>query len=150
MSDKIIEAILSNMTPEQKVNLLKSLTTSLEAYGLNTEQPKETLVEQKKEEAVSSSPRRKVNEDFTVAINSNELNRGRVPVRAKKNQWVDEGENRDPDFNAEKFERMGRAARNRSKVKKKNIECHVCGRSFEVNPNLVYGEYIRCNRCTGR
>jgi hypothetical protein len=147
MSDQIIEAILSKMTPEQKADLLKSLAGSLEAYGLNEEQPKK---EEAVKETVSLSPRRRVNEDFTVTISSNELDRGRVPVRAKKNQWVDEGENRDPDFNAEKFERMGKAARNRSKVKKRSIECHVCGRSFDVNPNLVYGEYIRCNRCTGR
>jgi hypothetical protein len=147
MSDQIIEAILSKMTPEQKADLLKSLAGSLEAYGLNEEQPKK---EEAVKETVSLSPRRRVNEDFTVTISNNELDRGRVPVRAKKNQWVDEGENRDPDFNAEKFERMGKAARNRSKVKKRSIECHVCGRSFDVNPNLVYGEYIRCNRCTGR
>lgn len=147
MSDKIIEAILSKMTPEQKADLLKSLAGSLEAYGLNEEQPKK---EEAVKEAVSLSPRRRVNEDFTVAISTNELDRGRVPVRAKKNQWVDEGENRDPDFDAEKFERMGKAARNRSKIKKKTIECHVCGRSFDVNPSLIYGEYVRCNRCTGR
>ena len=87
--------------------------------------------------------------DLTKSVSYSTQTNTKV-VSAKSDEWVDTGEDRDPDFNPEKYERMGKTARNRGKVKKRTIECHVCGRSFQVNPSLVHGEYVRCNRCTGR
>lgn len=142
MSDDIVKALLNTMTDEQKAELLNSLAGSLKKDESAEPEPKQ-------EETVSSTPRSNVTEDFRV-INNNQLEKGKSPVRARKNQWVDEGEDRDPDFDPAKFERMGKTARNRGKAKKRTIECHVCGRSFSVNPAYVYGENIRCNRCTGR
>ncbi len=139
MSDDIVKTLLESLTDEQKAQLVQGLLKSNE----NEEVP--VL----KEEAVSSKPRSNVTEDFKV-VKNDKLEKRKTPVRAKKNQWVDEGEDRDPDFDPAKFERMGRASRNRGKVKKRTVECHVCGRDFQVNPALVHGEYFRCNRCTGR
>ena len=139
MSDDIIQKLLESLTPDQKANLIDSLLSS----NVKSDEP------ETKEESVSSKPQTKVNEDFTVT-RDNELSRGKTPVRARRNQWVDDGEDRDPDFDPVKFEKMGRTARNRGKAKKKNVECHVCGKTFSINENLVYGEYMRCNRCTGR
>ena len=139
MSDDIIQKLLESLTPDQKANLINSLLSS----NVKSDEP------ETKEESVSSEPQTKVNEDFTVT-RDNELSRGKTPVRARRNQWVDDGEDRDPDFDPVKFEKMGRTARNRGKTKKKNVECHVCGKTFSMNENLVYGEYMRCNRCTGR
>lgn len=146
------EEFINNLSPEQ----MQLLQAALDKAGSKPaakipvrELPSRSQTSQ--EETVSSkSPRRRVNEDFTVIRNEDSLDQRKVPVRAKKNQWMDTGEDRDPDFDPAKFERMGRASRNRDKVKKQNLECHVCGRSFQVNSNLVYGEFIRCNRCTGR
>jgi|TARA_B100000085_G_scaffold284494_1_gene317749 hypothetical protein len=142
MSDDVIKALLNTMTDEQKAELLNSLAGSLK---------KDTDAEPapKQEETVSSTPRSNVTEDFRV-VRDNDLDKRKTPVRARKNQWVDDGENRDPDFDPQKFERMGKTSRNRGKVKKRTVECHVCGRDFQVNPALVHGEYFRCNRCTGR
>lgn len=81
--------------------------------------------------------------------NSNLTNR-KTEVRAKQNKWRDNGEARDPNFNPEDFERIGRTPRTRQAPKKMELECHVCGKTFSVDKNLVYGEYVRCNRCTGR
>lgn len=139
MSDDIVKTLLESLTDEQKAQLVQGLLKSNE----NEEVP--VL----KEEAVSSKPRSNVTEDFKV-VKNDKLEKRKTPVRAKKNQWVDEGEDRDPDFDPAKFERMGRASRNRGKAKKRTVECHVCGRDFQVNPALVHGEYFRCNRCTGR
>lgn len=139
MSDDIIQKLIESLTPDQKANLIDSLLSS----NVKSDEP------ETKEESVSSKPQTKVNEDFTVT-RDNELSRGKTPVRARRNQWVDDGEDRDPDFDPVKFEKMGRTARNRGKAKKKNVECHVCGKTFSINENLVYGEYMRCNRCTGR
>ena len=142
MSDDIVKTLLESLTDEQKAQLVQGLLKS----NQNNEVP---TLKTETEETVSSKPRSNVTEDFRV-VQNDKLDKRKTPVRARKNQWVDEGEDRDPEFDPAKFERMGKAARNRSKVRKKNIECHVCGRSFAVNPAYIYGENIRCNRCTGR
>jgi len=146
------EDFIRNLSPEQ-VELLR---VALNNEG-NKPTPKVPVVSPPtrnksiQEEVVSSKPsRRRVNEDFTVIRNEDSLDQRKVPVRAKKNQWSDTGEDRDPNFDPAKFERMGKVARNRQRAKKETVECHVCGRTFQVNPSLVYGEFVRCNRCTGR
>lgn len=145
MSDKIIEAILKNMTPEQKADLLKSLAGSLEAYGLNEKKPVEQkTIQQQKKTNVNN-----VSENFIVNRELKERN-GRNPVRARKNLWQDSGENRDLDFDPERYEKMGKAARNRKKPQKVEVECSVCGRAFMVDEQHVFGEYHRCNRCVRR
>ena len=140
MSDAIVKALLDALTPEQKEALVKSLVEDRQA---------EKQEEQKQEEVVSSTPpRRRVSEDFTVKRDENLDNR-KTPVRARKSEWVDDGEAKDTSFDYEKFEKM-KTPRRRGKPKKRDVECHVCGRTFTMNEGLIYGEYVRCNRCTGR
>jgi len=137
MSSEVMQAFLDSLTDDQKakLNQLNELSKPI----IN------------KEEAVSSSkPRVQVNEDFTVVRGENYSDKRKTQVKAKNNQWSDTGEDRDPNFDAAKFERMGKAIRNRERTKKQSVDCHVCGRSIELNSNLVYGEFIRCNRCTGK
>ena len=140
MSDDLVKKLLESLTPDQKASLVDSL--------LNDNVKRD--VPEMKEEAPPSNPSSNVNEDFTVTRGDDFLEKRKTPVRANKNQWVDDGEDRDPDFDPAKFERMGKTSRNRGKAKKRTLECHVCGKTFSMNANLVHGEYIRCNRCTGR
>jgi len=84
-----------------------------------------------------------VNENFFVTRQGEE-SRGKSPVRARKNQWQDEGEFRDVET-----PKGDRTPRNREKSKKVEVECHVCGRAFQVDPRYIYGDYQRCNRCVG-
>ena len=146
MSDDIVKTLLESLTDEQKAQLVQGLMSNMN-QTVSRPPARETEIEQ--EETVSSKPRSNVTEDFRV-VQNDKLEKRKTPVRARKNQWVDEGEDRDPDFDPAKFERMGKTARNRGKTKKKTVECHVCGRTFSVNPAYVYGENFRCNRCTGR
>ena len=140
MSDAIVKALLDALTPEQKQALVNSLIGDRQV---------EKQEEPKQEETVSSTPpRRRVNEDFTVQRDENLDNR-KTPVRARKSEWVDDGEAKDTNFDYAKFEKM-KTPRRRGKPKKRTVECHVCGRAFTMNEGLIYGEYIRCNRCTGR
>lgn len=44
----------------------------------------------------------------------------------------------------------GLAARNRPTPKIVEMECHVCHKKFTINENIVYGEFVRCNRCSGK
>tara|TARA_B100002019_G_scaffold33579_1_gene27640 strand:- start:11048 stop:11470 length:423 start_codon:yes stop_codon:yes gene_type:complete len=140
MSDDLVKKLLESLTPDQKASLVDSL--------LNDNVKRD--VPEVKEETPPSNPSSNVNEDFTVTRGDDFLEKRKTPVRASKNQWVDNGEDRDPDFDPVKFERMGKTSRNRGKAKKRTLECHVCGKTFSMNANLVHGEYIRCNRCTGR
>ena len=131
MSDDVIKALLDVMTPEQKAELLGKLQQQ-------TETPKST------EEAVSSNIKRNtVTEDFKVV--REQTASGKTPVKFKKNNWQDNGEFKDVETPEVK-----RTPRKRNAPTKKKVECHVCGKEFTMNANLVYGEFIRCNRCTGR
>lgn len=147
MSDPLVKALLDAMTPEQKQELVASLLD-----GAKAAEPEVTIPLQREE--VQELGRKKqpavvVNEDFTVTRN-NDIETRKQPVRAKKNQWVDTGEDRDEGFDPELFEKMGKAARSRPKYKKATVDCHVCGKTFKIDPDSIYGEFIRCDRCTGR
>lgn len=143
MSDQIVKALIESLTPEQKEELIKGILSS----NVKQDDPPartENKTETKSERSVV------VNEDFIVTRNEEPSNNKRkTPVRARRNQWADEGEHSDPSFDPEKFEKT-KTPRRRSKPSKKDVECHVCGKTFSMNANLVYGEYVRCNRCTGR
>lgn len=144
MSDDIVQKLLESLTPEQKDQLVQGLLNS------NVKGDVPQLDKKSFEEKQTPKSRSNVNEDFTVERGKDVLEKRKTVVRAKRNQWTDNGEDRDMDFDPQKFERMGRTSRNRGKAKKKTLECHVCGKTFSMNANLVHGEYIRCNRCTGR
>jgi DNA-directed RNA polymerase subunit RPC12/RpoP len=126
--------LIKNLTTEQKQALLDQLMSSLSQA--TTEEPKETK---------QDVPVKTVNEDFSVSVSNNDMKR-RTPVRARKNQWAD---NEDLLRDIETPETK-RTPRNRKKHSKKTVECHVCGKEFQLNANLVFGEYHRCNRCGGK
>ena len=87
-----------------------------------------------------------VDEDFRVAQPSRLPSNGRrEPVTAKDNTWSDNGEFRDVET-----PEITKTPRNRSAPKMKTVKCHVCGKSNKINANLVYGEFYRCDRCTGK
>jgi hypothetical protein len=111
---------------------------------LSTEQ-KEALLNALQKNDTPPEPESKVQNDFTVSSTRNSNNRRKEPVKARKNEWVDTGEFRDIET-----EYGERTPRNRKPSKKVDVECSVCGRSFKTDPKYVYGEYHRCNRCTGR
>lgn len=146
---------VNSLSDEQKQKLMQGLMEASEKPPVKIKardlpSRKSRLEDQEQEETVSSTPKSNVTEDFKVIRNEEDLSKGRTAVRAKKNSWSDKGEGRDPDFNPETFEAMGRTQRREKGPAKKNVDCAVCGRSFKINASLAYGEYIRCNRCTGR
>ena len=141
MSDDVLSTVLGMLTKEQKEELVAKLITDV--GNLQTEEQKEEVINP------VSSPR-KVNEDFTVTNSKSVLNTGKQAVKAKGNTWTDTGEKRDPDYDASKFEAMGRKARpTESRIKKITKQCCVCNKSFEIAAGLVYGKFYRCDRCTG-
>ena len=141
MSDDIVKTLLESLTQEQKDELVQSLLNS----NVKSDEPQ--TAPHNKEEKKEETPTTRVKEDFTVV--NNNLEQRKSVVKARKNNWVDEGEFRDDEVDYEKFEKM-KTPRRRGKPKKKQVECHVCGKTFAINESLIYGEFVRCNRCTGR
>lgn len=126
MSD--LERILSNLSNEEKEKLVSFIQESI-----------------KPSQNTPSTPSTKVEENFTVSKVENHSGRRKEPVKARENKWKDEGEFRDVE--TPNFEKT---PRRRQPPKKVNVECSVCGKSFKADSRFVYGEYHRCNRCTGR
>ena len=137
------------MNPEDMVKFIKSLNgeqkkqfesifkTVGETMGVQTT-GEESL------EINPSEPEPTVTEDFKVTRPDTSKNR-KTPVKFKKNKWKDTGEF--GDVETPNFEKTPRKS---GKPNKRQVECHVCGREFSINENLIYGEFHRCNRCTGR
>jgi hypothetical protein len=139
----MMEDFLKSLSPEQKQKMIQMLMddTPEESEFTSSSSPDD-------DSAVHSDPPEnkvvtRVNDDFTVSRKGQK--NGRQAVRARKNRWVDDGTEH-MDIETPEFKRT---ARNRSKPKKKRVECHVCGKTFSVNPALAFGEYHRCNKCTG-
>ena len=130
--------LLKNLTSEQKQALLEQLMSSLSEVS-EKQEPREEVV----------SSRSEVTEDFRVTKTQSQIERGKTPVRARKNSWKDDG-----SFKLEGEDEWSsnrkRTARSRSKAKKVEVECSVCGKTYMEHPSLIYGEYHRCNRCGRR
>lgn len=122
---------LDMLTKEQKLALLKALQEDSITVS--------SVPEDVKKESISH-----INDSFIVDKNKTN-NRRKEPVKGRKNQWVDEGEDRhiETKYGA-------RTPRTREPSKKIDVDCAVCGKSFKTDPKYVYGDYPRCNRCTGR
>ena len=147
MKDDIVKTLLESLTPDQKDQLVKGLLNSNVKGDVPTPSQSSGDEEQDSEEAVSSNPHSVVNEDFSVTREN--VEGSKTVVKFTRNKWVDKGEHREEPVDYEKFEKT-KTPRRRGKPSKKKVECHVCGKTFSINESLIYGEYIRCNRCTGR
>ena len=91
-------------------------------------------------------------QDFSTSHNKNKSVGGkygrRESIQVMDNQFVDDGTeakdkaNITPDVDP--------VPRNRKPAKFFNLECHACGKSFEVSASIARaGEYYRCDRCVG-
>ena len=126
MSDDNID--IDDLTDDQKNELLKQLLSKNESIS-----------------ADKAAVPAKVNDDFSVTRTKH--NREDRAVRAGKNQWRDTGFDHTDDDNVTPDYKP--VARKRKPPKKSRVECHVCGKSFNVDPRSVFGEFHRCNRCSG-
>jgi|SRR6056300_1466690 len=131
--------LLNNLTIEQKQALLDQLMNSLAENKLSEPKQQEVTVEEPTKTTDDKN-------DFTMHKNNSKPKGRREPVKFKKNAWQDDG----LEFSDMETPQIKRTPRNRKKPQKASVECHVCGREFQMNSSLVYGEYHRCNRCGGR
>lgn len=143
MTGDIIKALLESLTDEQKQEIIENISSQLSIKDI-----KPKLEEDKQLVKETDLDSTESKEDFTMSKHSKKLQRGKEPVKFKKNQWVDDGEFQ-LEGEKEWSESRRKTDRRRPKAKKVELECSVCGRSFMSHPAHVYGEYHRCNRCGG-
>jgi DNA-directed RNA polymerase subunit RPC12/RpoP len=129
--------LLKNLTDEQKQALLEQLMASL------SEPKQEEVAVEEPEEPEETTDNKS---DFTMHKNNSKPKGRREAVKFKKNTWQDDG----IEFPDVETPKVKRTPRNRKGPQKVSVECHVCGREFQINSSLVYGEYQRCNRCGGK
>jgi len=137
MSVDILKALFESLSPEEKQEILSQLLDK---------NPLEDIPAHPK--AVIDKPKTRgsaVNEDFSVTPPGDQRGH-RTPVKAKSNQWTDEGENRDENFDPTKYEKV---ARSRPAPDVVEVECHVCKKSFIAHGSTLFGSFPRCGRCIG-
>ena len=143
-----MDDFIQTLSSEQREALLKALVgdhvkKTVDSIAADDDLGSD-LEEVLSEEPTKSKP---TVEDFAMHKKNDSVlgkNRCREAVKAQANTWTDTGEHKDvstPD--------TARTPRNRAAPKKKKVRCHVCGKDFTINANLVYGEYYRCDRCIG-
>jgi hypothetical protein len=142
-----LDTFFLSLSEEQKMALVKVLTTSGSPEPEVAKTPTEAVQTQTKAPTAKRKRSTVVNEDFTVTRENSVGTK--APVRAKANQWKDTGEAKEEDFDPKHFEEMGMAPRDRPEKVMVEKSCHVCQRSFTMDPDIVYGEFARCNRCIG-
>lgn len=119
-----IEDFVKTLTDKQKAELIAALNSK---EGVNSNLQKEEIN----------------SEDFTMTRNTSSKNK-REKVKAKKNTWIDTGEDRHIVTPEKPL-----TPRTRKPPAKKNVQCSVCGKKYSINASLVYGEYYRCDNCIG-
>jgi hypothetical protein len=126
MTSEHYEDFVGSLTPEQLDSLKGALLKENEKNKKEAEEPMDTI-----------------SEDFKVKRDP--AKKSRAPVQAKENTWSDNGESK--EIETPEFEKT---PRNRPKPKVRVVNCHVCGKSNKISPELVYGEFYRCDKCIGR
>lgn len=132
-----MDEFIRTLSEEQKQALLKALSGG--DFKPEVSEDTEDSARWLHEEPVSKA----VDGDFSMKKN---IKPRRSIVQAGKNTWVDEGDCRGKEVETPDIKPIPRT---RKPPTKKDVSCHVCGKKFQVNPSLIFGEFYRCDRCTG-
>jgi hypothetical protein len=128
-----LKSLVESLTIKEREELLTILSDSISTWTTMPPHIKEMLEGDDSEDK----------QDFVMNKSSSNT-RSRQAVKAGNNTWVDTGESREietPEIN--------KTPRNRKPPQKKSVRCHICGKERKVNAALIYGEYYRCDSCTG-
>lgn len=125
-----LKSFVESLTEKEKIELMDLLSVNKLS---STQQPEPT-----EEDFLNKN-----NPEFTMNQGTSNKARRSV-VKAGNNTWSDEGEDRHIETPSTKI-----TPRNRKPPKKKTVTCSSCGKKYNINSSLVYGEYYRCEKCTG-
>lgn len=147
INNNILRAVLESMSKEQKEQLIAELIAEVGSL-----QPEKQIPERKIEgeriicdEPVYDDIQPLKKMDFSTDW-GNSVD-GKRPVRAQENTWSDTGEERDEEYDPSQYQKVPRSRPN-AKTKIVEKTCSVCNKKFDIDSSLVYGQFVRCNRCT--
>lgn len=132
---------VNTLTDEQRAALLKALTG--DDFKPEVREPETSPSDSSRwqhEEPVSEA----VDGPADFTMDKGRAGKSRTPIVARENTWKDTGEHSDIST-----PEVTRTPRNRPPPRKKEVRCHSCGKTFSVNPSVMFGEYYRCDRCIG-
>ena len=146
--DKIKEGILSN-DMEQVIQGFKLLTgEEIRPEGRKPEggKPEEPIAEKAVQSPVQM---RSKDLDFSTKLEEDTNHGKREPVKAQKNQFVDDGTealvSEDPELKTPSVPLTER----RPPANLVEVVCHVCGEKEEINAKYKVGQFHRCGKCVG-
>ena len=101
------------------------------------------------EPAPAPMPARSKDLDFSTKLEEGADHGKREPVKAKKNQFVDDGTealvSEDPELKTPDVALTER----RPPPNLVEVVCHVCGATEEINKKYKAGQFHRCGKCVG-
>lgn len=148
IDNNILRAVLDSMSKEQKEQLIAELIAEV-----GNLQPDDLQIPERKievERTMCDEPvvyQAQPSQKNSFATDWGKNIEGKSPVRAKANTWTDTGEERDSNFDPSLFKATPRSRPN-AKTKRVEKTCSVCNKTFTIDSSLVYGQFIRCDRCT--
>ena len=125
-----LKSFVDSLTEKEKAELMELLDGDKKSIAFQSEPTEEDFLN-------------KNNPEFTMNKETSNKVRRSV-VKAGNNTWSDEGEDRHIETPPTKI-----TPRNRRPPQKKTVTCSSCGKKYNINSSLVYGEYYRCEKCTG-
>jgi hypothetical protein len=139
--DKIRKGILSN-DMEQVTQGFKLLTGE-------EIRPEEGKPEEPNTEKAVQSPVQMRSKDLDFSTTEEPDESKREPVKAKKNQFVDDGTealvSEDPELKTPEIALTER----RPPANLVEVVCHVCGTTEQINKKYKVGQFHRCGKCVG-
>lgn len=146
-----LEALVVTLTDEQKAQLMAVLQASTKQEVVVENEPLIIRGTMSPEEVVKQEiqtvPRAIDSKNCTAPTRRGGNPKARVPVKAKKNTWVDDGEDAKdvitPDY-------IPSDRSKRPPPKKATFTCSVCNKPFVEEVSLIFGDFPKCNRCGTR
>ena len=141
-----VRSLINAMSKHQKEQLIAELISevgNLQPEISNTEPAQAAVVAEP-----ASNEEFETSQSSGFSTNWGKNIEGKRAVRAQSNTWVDNGEDRDDGYNPDNYKKVPRQRQDSRNVLVEKT-CSCCNKRFKVNPSLVYGEFFRCDRCTG-
>lgn len=136
-----MDNFVESLTDEQRAELLKALSGG--------DKPKPMVETEKPKEAARKETF--VDENFRVHRAEEEVSRTTVRGKGSETDFLDPGGARGEETEMpEAASKIPPTARARKAPIKREYTCETCGDKFKENPDLVYGEHHRCDRCKKR
>ena len=139
-----LEALVVTLTDEQKAQLMAVLQASTKQTASVVELNPLPIPVLSTTIAPETAPRAIDSKNCTAPTRKNGNPKAKVPVKAGRNTWTDDGEEA-KDVITPDYQPSDRTKR--PPPKKSTFTCSVCNKPFVELESLIFGDFPKCNRC---